>query len=101
MVIGDMRKYLTCFITLKEEPPASGKLDPLTKEYFAERGTKLETVKQTIDDEKVRKIINEGLKKANEKAISRAQYVQDFIILPEDFSVENDTLTSTLKLKRN
>ena len=76
------------------------------KEIFTDCGvkrssTKLETVKQTIDDEKVRKIINEGLKKANEKAISRAQYVQDFIILPEDFSVENDTLTSTLKLKRN
>lgn len=101
MVIGDMRKYLNCFITFKEDPPASGKLDPLTKEYFAERGSKVTTVKEAANDEKVRKIISEGIKKANEKAISRAQYVQDFTILEEDFSIENETLTSTLKLKRN
>lgn len=44
--------------------------------------------------------MEEGLKRANDKAISRAQYVQDFTILPEDFSVENGTLTATLKLKR-
>lgn len=29
----------------------------------------------------------EGLKKANEKAISRAQYVQDFYLMPEEFTV--------------
>lgn len=44
MVIGDMRKYLTCFITLKEEPLNSGKLDDLTKGYFAEKDCKINTV---------------------------------------------------------
>jgi len=67
---------------LKEEPPASGKLDLMTKEYFSERGSKIDTVKDAVNDEKLRKIISDGIKKANEKAISRAQYVQDFIILP-------------------
>ena len=34
-----------------------------------------------MKDEKLRQLVSEGLKKANEKAISRAQTVQDFIIL--------------------
>ena len=42
----------------------------------------------------------EGLKKANSKAISRAQTVQNFYLMPEDFSVDNGTLTPSLKLKR-
>jgi hypothetical protein len=44
MVIGDMRKYLTCFVTLKEDPPSSGKLDNLTKDLFTKIGTKATTV---------------------------------------------------------
>ena len=42
----------------------------------------------------------EGFKEANKKAISRAQMVQNFYLMPEDFSVDNGTLTPSLKLKR-
>ena len=42
----------------------------------------------------------EGLQESNKKAISRAQMVQNFYLMPEDFSVENDCLTPSLKLKR-
>jgi long-chain acyl-CoA synthetase len=48
----------------------------------------------------VANLINAGLKQANEKAISRAQIVQDYFIMPEEFSVENGLLTPTMKLKR-
>jgi long-subunit acyl-CoA synthetase (AMP-forming) len=100
MVVGDMRKFLTCLFTLKEDAPGSGKLDASVTSYLQDRGCNAKTVQEAIKDEKVRKILAEGLKKANEKAISRAQHVQDFVILPEDFSVDNGTLTPTLKLKR-
>jgi hypothetical protein len=42
----------------------------------------------------------EGINRYNDKAISRAQRIQSISILPEDFNVDNGTLTSTLKLKR-
>ena len=49
---------------------------------------------------KLRAIIEDGIKKANEKAISNAQKIIKFTILPVEFSVEQGTLTPTLKLKR-
>lgn len=64
------------------------------------KGCAVSTVKEASNDLKVRKVILEGLEKANKKAISRAQNVQNFYILPEDFSVENGALTPTMKLKR-
>lgn len=65
MVVGDMKKYLTCLVTLKEDPPASGKLDNSVKSYLIDRGCTATTVQQAIKDEKVRKIIADGLKQAN------------------------------------
>ncbi len=47
-----------------------------------------------------KKIIDEGIKKANVKAVSRAATVRKWIILPLDFSVKGGELTPTLKLKR-
>ena len=31
MVVGDNKKYLTCLIALKEDPPNSGKIEKLAK----------------------------------------------------------------------
>jgi hypothetical protein len=45
------------------------------------------TVKEAISHPSLRNLILEGLKISNSKAISRAQHVQDFIVLPEDFSL--------------
>ena len=53
-----------------------------------------------MGDKKLAEIIRAGLEVANNKAISRAQRVQNFTLLSEDFSVESGLLTPTLKLKR-
>ena len=48
----------------------------------------------------MRKIIEQGLGEVNKKAISNAQKVQKFTILPAEFSVDGGELTPTLKMKR-
>lgn len=100
MVVGDHKKYLACLLTLKEDPPMSGKLEAMTQELLASKGCPVKTVQEAIKHPKMREIVQAGLEVANSKAISRAQRVQNFTILGEDFSVENGILTPTLKLKR-
>lgn len=100
MVVGEGKKYLNCLITLKEDPPNSGKLEINCKQFLQSKGCDVSTVKEAISHPHIGKIILEGLEIANNKAISRAQRVQNYHILSEDFSVENGALTPTLKLKR-
>jgi long-chain-fatty-acid--CoA ligase ACSBG len=82
MLIGDMKKFLTCLVALKEDPPQSGLIDKVSQQFLADRECNIIKVEEGRNNEKLRKIIMEGLKKANEKAISKAQYIQDFYLMP-------------------
>ena len=98
MLIGDNRRFLTALITLKVEP--DGRLMQSFLPEYQKIGTTAKTALEAKSCPLIFKYVEEGIKKANEKAISRAQRVQTFAILGEDFTVENGLLTPTLKLKR-
>lgn len=98
VVIGDKRKYLTVLLCLKLKNPELLADDVV--EYITARGSNAKTIKEAIACPTVKKIISEGLEKANEKAISNAQKVQKFTIIPFEFTVDSGLLTPTMKLKR-
>ncbi|TMW46352.1 hypothetical protein DOY81_008567 [Sarcophaga bullata] len=125
VVIGDHRKYLTVLLTFKTDidgdsgypldtlrPDAMQWLDDLGVHYTQLSdllNIKLPENLQNFDpntvdincDSKVLQAIEEGIKRYNVQAISNAQKVQYFSILPHDFSIPTNELGPTLKVKRN
>lgn len=98
MLVGDGRRFLSALVTLKTEP--NGTLMQAFAAEYQKIGTTAKTAAEAKSCPKIYKYIEEEFKKANDKAISRAQRVQTFALLGEDFTVDNGLLTPTLKLKR-
>lgn len=90
MVVGDDRPYIAALITIDaEEYPRWAEREEigLPLEQALEHPKLLETIQEAVDD-------------AN-RAVSRAEAIRRFRILPNDFTIEGDELTPTLKVKRN
>ncbi|XP_011693224.1 PREDICTED: very long-chain-fatty-acid--CoA ligase bubblegum [Wasmannia auropunctata] len=108
MVIGDKRKYLTALVTLKsnmdEETGAPlDTLNPDVSKWAKSIGSSAKTVTEVIStrDTAIYEEIDKAIKRANKQAVSNAQKVQKFEILPHDFSIPTGELGPTLKLKKN
>jgi long-chain acyl-CoA synthetase len=87
VVIGDKRKYLVALVTLSEEQ---------LKEYASRHGVSLE---EAHDSAEVKAAIKLAVDAAN-KNLARYEQIKDFRILPREFSLEEDEMTPTMKLKR-
>jgi long-chain acyl-CoA synthetase len=91
MVVGDGKPFIACLITLDPEAlehwkRQHGKPAEATAEYLADDPDLLAELQLAVDD-------------AN-KAVSRAESIRKFRVLPIDFTTENDYLTPSLKVKR-
>lgn len=64
-------------------------------------GSEARTVSAARECPKFREYINDGIKRANANAASRAQRVNAWRLLERDLSLPAGDLTPTLKLKRN
>jgi long-chain acyl-CoA synthetase len=92
MVVGDNKPFIGCLVTIDAEAfPAwkkqAGKPDAAT-------------VSDLVEDADLRATIQEAVTEAN-KAVSQAEAIKSFRILPVDFTEEGGQMTPTLKLKRN
>jgi len=104
MVIGDKRKFLTILLCLQveinEDGVPSDKLSGISLNTSKDLGSDALTTGEAGKCDKWKAYFDEGMKEANVKAISRAQNVGKWALLPSDFSEQGGELTPTLKLKR-
>ncbi len=99
MVIGDRRKYLTVFLCLKTKMNEEDgtPLDGLVSDSALFGCNTVQDAKRSSE---YKAHLDAGLTRANKNAISRAQNVQKWAILPRDFTQEGGELTPTMKLRR-
>jgi long-chain-fatty-acid--CoA ligase ACSBG len=98
VLIGDNKKYLSALITLKTD--ADGHLLKEVTDLLKEIGSDATNIVEAINCEKVKLYIQKANDEVNKKAVSRAQLVRKWTILPKEFSFEGGELTPTLKIKR-
>jgi long-chain acyl-CoA synthetase len=91
MVVGDGRPFIACLITLDAE----------ALEYWKQQHGKpaAATVAELADDPDLLAELQAAVDEAN-KAVSRAESIRKFRVLPVDFTTDNDYITPSLKVKR-
>ncbi|WP_436698338.1 AMP-dependent synthetase/ligase [Nocardioides sp. BYT-33-1] len=90
LVVGDGQPFIAALVTIDEEAfPA-----------WAEQHGKSGKVADLVDDEDLRAEVQAAVDEAN-KAVSKAESIRKFAILPTDWTEEAGQVTPSLKLKRN
>ena len=90
LVVGDGRPFIAALVTL----------DPDTIPSWAEAHHKSAKMEDLIDDPDLHAEIGAAVEEAN-KAVSKAESIRRFRILPTQWTEEGGHLTPSLKLKRN
>ena len=90
MVVGDGRPFIGVLITLDRE----------TLPTWAEQHGKPADVDALLDDPDLHAEIEAAVEDAN-KAVSKAESIRKFTVLPDEWTEEGGQLTPSLKLRRN
>jgi long-chain acyl-CoA synthetase len=90
LVVGDGQPFIAALVTLDREAVA----------IWAEQHGKTAKVEDLVDDVDLRAEIDAAIEDAN-KAVSRAESIRKFQVLPDEWTEEGGQLTPSLKLKRN
>lgn len=89
MVVGDAQPFIAAMVTI----------DPDEYPRWAEQNGKSAAIADMTDDEDLKATIAEAIEAAN-GAVSKAESIKEFRILPVDFTIEGGEMTPTLKVKR-
>ena len=92
LVVGDQKPYIAALVTLDPET-----FPTWLEEHGKAAGT---PAADLVDDADLRAEIQTAIDDAN-KAVSKAESIRKFTILPEDWTEAAGQLTPSLKLKRN
>ena len=89
IVVGDGRPFIAALVTLDSE----------TLEGWAEQHHRSGRVADLLEDEELRAEIEGAVEEAN-RAVSKAESIRRFALLPDTWSEEGGQLTPSLKLRR-
>jgi long-chain acyl-CoA synthetase len=90
VLIGDRRKYLVALIV-----PNFEKLE----REAATLGVQYKTKEELVANEQVRKLMQAEIDRFNQN-LDRQEKIRRFALLPRDFTIEDDEITPSLKVKR-
>lgn len=90
LVVGDNRPCIGALVTLDAE------MLPL---WLASHGIEDLDPVSAVSDPRVRAALERAVARANE-AVSRAESIRTFTVLPGDFTIDNGLLTPSLKVRR-
>jgi long-chain acyl-CoA synthetase len=90
LVVGDGQPFIAALVTIDQEALVD----------WASAHSKTSDVRSLVDDPDLRDEVQHAVDEAN-TAVSRAESIRKFVILPEDWTEEGGQLTPSLKLKRN
>ena len=91
MVVGDQQPFIACLVTIDAEA-----LGP----WLASKGKPVADVASVVDDPDLQAAVQGAVDEAN-KAVSKAEAIRKFAILPVDWTEEGGQMTPSLKLKRS
>jgi long-chain acyl-CoA synthetase len=91
MVVGDAKPFIGALVTIDAEA-----LPAWLENHGRPTGT---SVAELVDDEDLRADVGKAVGEANQ-AVSRAEQIREFRILPVDFTEAGGEITPTLKVKR-
>lgn len=89
VVVGDRRPFVAALVTI----------DPDEWQVWAAEHDVEGTVAENVDHPALRDEVAEAVRAAN-RAVSRAESIRAFRILPEDFTVDGGEVTTSLKVRR-
>lgn len=90
LLIGDRRKYLSALIV-----PNFDRLEHEAKEL----GVNASSHEELVRDERVRMLFQNEIDRFN-RNLDRQEKIRRFTLLPRDFTIEDDEMTPTMKVKR-
>ncbi len=90
MVVGDAKPFIACLVTL----------DPEAIAPWAASRDKSADPADLVDDADLRAEIQGAVDEAN-KAVSKAEAIRKFVVMPTDWTEEGGQMTPSLKLKRS
>ena len=91
MVVGDQKPYIACLITIDAEAVGP---------WLATRGRPAETPVDDLTEDPELLAELQGAVDAANKAVSKAEAIRRFSVLPVDWTEEGGQMTPSLKLKR-